>query len=1023
MLKSIQQVATEELRSLVEFSKGIIVKESEIADAAEVEAITRSGAGYKAVERASRDWRQVIAFTTPGSSIIESRQSASWVLRAVGRPAARLGIDTSGGIWEFFEIGGWLNEASGVARVNPDASWRMLDVPPGEVYVDPLNIRYYIPIMIWYDNSTGEYSTLGPSGNEFVENTGGDTYVYPDGLSELISTSQEYVTAKINLASGIGTPEERARLEAAIISFEKPGLWEDVRQPLYATDVNGNVILDDRGIPQINPLRVVEVVYRGELNDYYRRLVRDHNLSPFIARTAEQFEIMTWSATTSALSANEQRRYVSIHSECVRVFKTAFYNEAYEGDPLYFAYCRMFIAWMAVMRMVNDKMAGVHDVDRMDSYDLTNMLYSFGIYSFDDIPLVYKRRFAKALHRMLGNKGTTNVFKDILGIFGLDRDIRIWKHYLVKYFPFTEHFITISRDVYEDEEELVAYLDNGEYLKAPSLTALADRLLETGAYRNVVVKERKIALRRQRDVEEISVSSIAIIRKADGAIIEYGISEFGGTDFGAPEVGFHKVDIDDQNAESTVGLLETADIADYTEFVSKDPTWETSREDARQMAFSTLQTKYFSISSAIDTVYNGMSMGMIWSMLKDAEIRGRSGKLNVVGSASIPGVTGMTIFEALVGALILTLWRLDVEDIIPHGESGVSTIIAARNDGVPFPNEGTLLPFSVVLERVADKPDPLTAQNIASMNDTNIDIAQRIDMAGNDNARYGTQDYHSLYGGEETRSYNIDVQLRKIWDHKFISKYQTAAFGASKTYSEWLYVKNPELMDWIKRADDSDDYTEALLTLTSLIGDTIESRTLNLPAILGVDDILLHYIERMIRFFKAYTTDLRQISTFLLIDRPATESVRLINLLAGLIAKLDFSNRLVDLKDLARAISRFSHDEVKQSGMFTELFEAINKLKEHEIVIIQDHMPVWALQYIRTNPAAVMQDSFNIRGINGLGDHLTMATRFQRNGDIATTSDVDQKVTMSEYDALRKWRSNPRHGLADGAVVFSSDNS
>ena len=142
-------------------------------------------------------------------------------------------------------------------------------------------------------------------------------------------------------------------------------------------------------------------------------------------------------------------------------------------------------------------------------------------------------------------------------------------------------------------------------------------------------------------------------------------------------------------------------MSNYEEFISKDTTWETTKADARNLAFSVIQTKYFSINSAVDAVHNGMSLAFLWAMLKDAQARGRTSAMTIENANTLDGVVSMNLFEAFVAVLTLTLWRFGVDDIIPHGESGIAAIIAARTDGSAFPNEGSLLPYTTVIERLS----------------------------------------------------------------------------------------------------------------------------------------------------------------------------------------------------------------------------------------------------------------------------------------------------------------------------------
>lgn len=1021
MMKSITEISTEELRAYTDFSRGLVVKESEIADMYESDVLRRLGNNYQNNARVARDWKQIVAYMVPHSELPVRTRQPYWYQVERNSPGAVYAIGNDRDIWRKFDTNSWYNIMTGESRFNQLPEWTLLTVPAGEIYIDPVKKTFLIPTIIWYDSVTDEFSMLGPSDGVFVEGEV-QNRVWPDGLSDVIQTPQEYITTRLKLATGNYRPEELPGIQQAIASFEAPSRWEDRSEPVYLHTADGVLQLDASGFPLKNPKRVVMVAFRGELNDYYRRLVHKHNINPFDSRMAEQFEIITWDSAAGFLPATTQNRFVAIHSECVRVYKAAFYNEAFEGDEMYLKYCRLYIAWMSIMRMVNDKMKGVLDIDRMDSYELTNLLYSSGIYQFDDMPLIYKRRFAKSLERLLSRKGTTAVFKDILGIFNLDKEVTIWKHYLVKYFPEGERVLTLPRYP-EADEGIDIWLSDETSLRAQTIEELCQKMVEVGGFRSAVSNGLTIRAKRHKDSPSEMVTTLTIIKWGTDEIAAYGEITEGSTDYGLPDIGFKRVDMDDPTAEIQVSTLETADLEDYDAFIGGDYTWETSKEEAKKMAFSTLQTKYFSIASAVDTVYNGMSLGFIWSMLKDAEARGRTGTMRLSGAPTLNGVESMNLFEGLVACLIITLWRFDVDDIIPHGESGVSQIIGTRTDGVPFPNEGSLIPYSTRLERVADEADPLIAQRVGEMNDTNIHLAMKVDRTTNDTVRYGVQGYDGRLGGEETRTVPTVHSMVRLWDHKFVSKYQTEAFGAVNTYSEWLGSSNPRLMNWLRMIDDRGEHVDALLTLISLIEDDMKSETLNLRSALGVDDVLLHYVERLIKFFKAYTTDLHEISVFMLIDRPATESLRLMNLLAGILVKMPPNfDGLDDLHDIVDLISKLGFDDGKASSLLTDLADRISSLEEQDIVRFLEYLPSWLVKDLRVNPAAVMQDrvTFNVYN-EGQGDTLTMATRFQRSGDIIKTNPRDKVADISEYDSRRRWRTRVRHGLADGVIIVKPD--
>jgi hypothetical protein len=332
-----------------------------------------------------------------------------------------------------------------------------------------------------------------------------------------------------------------------------------------------------------------------------------------------------------------------------------------------------------------------------------------------------------------------------------------------------------------------------------------------------------------------------------------------------------------------------------------------------------------------------------------------------------------------------------VDDLIPHGESGVSTIISARTDGSPFPNEGSLLPYSVVVERVADAPDPLYAQDLVGMMDRNIATAINIDIATNATGREDTVGgYDPRLGGEESRTVKRNTQLKAMWDHKFVATYTTDAFGSTDRYSDWLDRVNPELAAWVRRMDENGDYINAILQLVLLIEDAIDSNNLNLPIALGMNDIVMTYIERMVRFFKAYTTDLRNFSTYLLIDRPAVESLRLMNLLAGLKVTWSRDDTMDQLADLYRTLSSWAVNEGKDGGLFLDVLESLGSLKEQDIARILDDVPSWFHYALQVSPAAKMHDTVKFKVTGSRREALTVSTRAQRPGDVVVFSLEDE---------------------------------
>ena len=230
-------------------------------------------------------------------------------------------------------------------------------------------------------------------------------------------------------------------VRAAIAEFEKAGEFEDLRKPPFIIGRDGEPTAEP------NPERhLASVPFQGEHNLYYRHLVVDHGISPFTSRTTGQFEVLNTEKPpdVDGLDDFSIRQFISIHSECAKIFKRTIYNDVYASDPLYLDFCRLFITWMAIIRTLNERTRITADIDHMGRYDLVNLLYSYGFYDLNKMTDVYQRRFLKQVNTLLASKGTDKVLRDILNIFKLGRSLRVWRHNLVKYYPHKKRKVTIT---------------------------------------------------------------------------------------------------------------------------------------------------------------------------------------------------------------------------------------------------------------------------------------------------------------------------------------------------------------------------------------------------------------------------------------------------------------------------------------------------------------------------------------------------------------------------------------------------
>jgi hypothetical protein len=1071
ILSSLDTDTAAELQGLVNFVNTMVVKQQEVADSFEPEALLRAGQTYGAagsgptsnwVQRVvqivfgtgqvilARDPRWVAVaipeagsggetavapdgtvWTASGSGWIDGlghtldQTGAGWNFAGAapnGGPEA--GIDPSLGVWLKGNDNRWANLATGISLPTADPSWVLVAMPSGTAcLIDPVNKRALVSYTTWVDTTTGEVSAGGPAlaQNQFPQATF-DTGIYPVGLSALIPTSQDYVTARILQATGTapltsavvshlaayqvdpssfssqeavalllasgglqpdlqaqsdqisnwvsvreakyvlsdwgyvlsGLPSEptlaqfqsfaqayignlglgRANsLELAIQAFASQGTivfdsqgavveddrWEDTRQPLFVTLPSGNVLTDGNGNPVPNPLRLTFVPFVGEKNDYYRRLVKDNGIDPFSSRTVPQFGIIAPGAST-ALDSVAASNFMSIYSQCVRVFYAAYYEPAYLKDNLYLSWCRMFIAWMAIRRAMDERMKGFGDIDRMGQWDVTNLLYSYGLYDYDDMPLAYKRVFLKNIEKILSDKGTSQVFTDILGMFNLSSEVNVFSYYLVKHFPSAATEICFGTPTVDQSlqvtlagvtysSELVA--SNPEIHQsitvAGVLSDLAAQLsLVSGILSAVVASSGTCLLINTKAGSGLTNGSFTgdVFDNSLGEIISEATVTFGPTDYTQPSMGFLK-----STTSGGVGPVELSTMAGgdsllgYDNFTSTDPTWMLTEAQAAALPLSVLETKYFSVEAALDVASNGFAMSFLWSALQRAELEGSAANLQVGGASGLAGVSGANLFEMLVAALILLLYQFGVDDLVPYSEDGVRQILAARTDGLPFPQEGSLLPYTTRLGMIEDYGTGLDIGNVVTMVTGNISLSDQIQASSSVIGRGYTPEVQAAEAAAPGAASVYDRSgtvrnlgsLKNLWNFKFIGTIQTAVWGDSVRYSDWLSTTNPGLGSWVSgveaaSAGDPTAYSTAILQVTSLLEDAVSNSAFNFSIALGSIDIILTYVHRMIIFFKSYTSDLKDFATSIVMDDESTDGIQLVNSVASFYGALEGAN-------------------------------------------------------------------------------------------------------------------------------------
>ena len=899
---------TSELKTLAALSKLIVTKNQLEADLFEQDVIADTITfNY---QPNSENWVRTPLYVGINVDVTTVKSEKYWVeyMIPADNPYSEVSINSEAQeLWVRITPTIWREVFSGKVKPEPEAEWTTFVVTKGIVITYDLYKAFaFTSSTVWYEKTSGRVSNTLPT----VVETADDGKVYQEGLSALISTPEEYITATYQLQANPDlTQAERTAYENAVESFKAEGDWEDVRISMYQRDSNNFLILDDQGQPILNPARFKRVAFRGEKNTYYRRLVADNGLDPFTSRTTGDFEILSFQYTNT-LDKELIDHFIELYRQNIQIFKHTIYNQAFKSQESYRSWCSYYINWMTLMRYESSKMSNIHDIDLMSSRDVTNALYSANLFEFDDIPLTYKRRIVKATERLLARKGTSQVFEDILSLFNLDKDVSLLKYYLVKHYPTSFGILEIPQSIIDDMTDgdsfFVDLTNNIPSISVPfrddfdtTMNDLIVALMASGHF-NTVQMETGSNNRILYSLTDISVS-IENIKKIDSSGAEtFALMKISDQpDWYRPDLAFLETDINARSIQEGVGSgFNTSKLRDFENFISKDPRWQASREELLEKNFSTIQSKYFSVSTAIDVVNNGVAVAMLWGMLKQYQTSTSRENMNILTGSEIPGITNITFFEAMIGMLCLTLWKHGVDDIIPHEASGIDTIIGLKYTDSTFPNENNLLPFSTKIV-LPTSGTTITPDAITNAVDDNIEIyrnVQRYVQGFVAPVQSTALKYVLKTNGEAYQDYRHLRDVQALNTYKFTATVQYDCFAGYDKYSDFLESKNPEFRVWLADYDNEAGYNDGILFLTTLVENAINTENFSFSLSTGVNTLILDYVERMIRFFKSYTVDLKEINTYMQIDDPNFESIHLMNIIKE-IAVSNHYNDSLKLKD------------------------------------------------------------------------------------------------------------------------------
>ena len=229
------------------------------------------------------------------------------------------------------------------------------------------------------------------------------------------------------------------------LGYETPDGWVSIyeEQNDYYRMLNGLPGINEKEFvynsdprwPTDIPVHDLELVDRLEMEDAgvldklikenpkaeYLKYCGSKMISIYKARVANRFEIL-WRNTVDSSTLEED--FDAVYDSCCNLVNSVYYSDAFrKTNTLYENFLAMSILFMTIQTMQYHYLSV--DVIR-DFYDTESLKYVYDSYSvpfYNEIPLEYHRKIVKNINKLIGYKGSSQVFFDLFDIFDTNMNI------------------------------------------------------------------------------------------------------------------------------------------------------------------------------------------------------------------------------------------------------------------------------------------------------------------------------------------------------------------------------------------------------------------------------------------------------------------------------------------------------------------------------------------------------------------------------------------------------------------------
>lgn len=506
-------------------------------------------------------------------------------------------------------------------------------------------------------------------------------------------------------------------------------------------------------------------------------------------------------------------KFFETYNFCREYFVSIIYNADLRSVyPYYDNFICMNIMMMTIQRFIVDVIQMSIDRDFFDLLSIKKMFNVYGVPFFESLPLDYQRTIVKHLNILVRTKSTDKCLYDIANTLMYER-ISVYKYFLIKEKILDKNGVPV-------EFKKTIHNDDGTTSEVPDYEKMYD-------------------------------------------------------------VYFQSTDIMDNN--TVLAIENKVNRYEYKEVTEEDDLWWDDadlRKELYEREFNFIDTKYIGISISYNlTKMLYESIYFLNMLIDNKDVRTDINNRLFNEDAMHEGTdylyikleriteTPISIFDAIVIMAALLCKKNSMKGNILVKPAQILSIL-----GFDFEEN-----FDLIRKKIKNNPNIFKDQSILSYLDLlKIETVEDINTLYNNFKNFSKFCVSQMNSTDNIKVYRAYNDLYRTI---MIKKETTKAFKMSNgavaiTYLEYIEDKLPYIADYIKslEADECGVIIEHILgKLNELIPSLTYLTTLN-----GVNNNIVDAIIELIKFFKSYTVDLRNLSVVYIFDDDYWNRIRTI---------------------------------------------------------------------------------------------------------------------------------------------------